>query len=369
MCKKIMAVILSLALLLGCAAAVAEEPQAVSEKTKLGTISINGAFTLKVGIPEGYTLTPLVMNRDQVLSLFTSEDPEAPIMQLSVAFDESFADVERMNDLTQEDRELLELSYTVMDPTVVIEYGQTGLGTELLIARQETGDQHYIDFLSIYKGYFVEFAMVAAATATDKTLTPEQMRLCIDFLTDLDFVEAGEEDVLAQDRAGQTLTVMIRDYDAATGKLSLAVRKPVKLAAETVEGITEGDTLVIGTETVEVETVETLEDGSYSINSVYTLTKQEDGEYTAADYDMILMEDAESLTLDLPATAEFVDEIDPESLEMILEPETLTATDFTEKFRAEKEGMGPGFAADNVQVTFDADGNIARIVRIYVPWQ
>ena len=56
--KKILSMILSLMLLLGCVSAMAEAGENdISAKVSLGTVSINGAFTLQCGIPEGYGRT------------------------------------------------------------------------------------------------------------------------------------------------------------------------------------------------------------------------------------------------------------------------------------------------------------------------
>ena len=52
--KKIISVLLSLALLLSCAAALAE----TAEKTELGTLNINGEFTLNAAIPKAIPWTP-----------------------------------------------------------------------------------------------------------------------------------------------------------------------------------------------------------------------------------------------------------------------------------------------------------------------
>ena len=41
-----------------------------------------------------------------------------------------------------------------------------------------------------YKGYFVEFVLTASPEASTKSLTQEQMKTAVDFLTDLDFVPA-----------------------------------------------------------------------------------------------------------------------------------------------------------------------------------
>ena len=49
--KKVIALLLSLTLLLSCAAVFAEN---APEKEQLGTINVNGEFNLKCALPEGY---------------------------------------------------------------------------------------------------------------------------------------------------------------------------------------------------------------------------------------------------------------------------------------------------------------------------
>ena len=55
--KKIIAILLSLALLLGCAAGQAEG----AEKQSFGPIRVNGEFTLTGSLPEGYKVIPFEM--------------------------------------------------------------------------------------------------------------------------------------------------------------------------------------------------------------------------------------------------------------------------------------------------------------------
>ena len=73
---------------------------------------------------------------------------------------------------------------------VEISYKETGHGTKLLIAKETGNDTDFVDILAIYKGYFIEFNMTPNPKAASQTLTDEQIQMCIDFLTDLDFVEA-----------------------------------------------------------------------------------------------------------------------------------------------------------------------------------
>ena len=115
--KKILSMILSLVLLLGCAAAAGEE---TASKVKLGTVDINGAFTLQCGIPEGYEAKPVLVTTDMLIATIETKDPQKPMMTLSVSFDETYADVERMNDLDADALALLEETFYIVDPTVEI---------------------------------------------------------------------------------------------------------------------------------------------------------------------------------------------------------------------------------------------------------
>ena len=50
--KKLIALLLALALMLGCCAALSE----TAAKTVLGSINMNGAFKLQCSLPDNYTL-------------------------------------------------------------------------------------------------------------------------------------------------------------------------------------------------------------------------------------------------------------------------------------------------------------------------
>ena len=70
---------------------------------------------------------------------------------------------------------------------VEISYSETGYGTKLLIAREVGSDTDFVDILAIYRGYFIEFTMTPNPKAANQSLTDEQIKMCIDFLTDVDF--------------------------------------------------------------------------------------------------------------------------------------------------------------------------------------
>ena len=360
--RKILAVILSVMLLLGAASAAGES----AGKVAIGTISINGAFTLQCGLPEGYTLTPVKVSQEQIIAMIRSEVPEKPVMVLSVAFDETYSDVERMNDLTNEELDILEATYIEDDPGVEITYGETGYGTLLLIARHETETLDYIAFLSIYKGYFIEFVLTPSEQAEDKNLTEDQLKACIDFLTELDFIPAvvpvgGNWQMVA----GKTVITNLRDYDAEANTVKAEAMRSITLDPAEIDGLKAGDKLTVGQETFEIDTIEKDEYGDIIINDELILTAADDGLH-AYMYDHEYMEAFVNLTLTVPDGVVFVDGINPETGEILEQPTEHTAEELKAMLTA---GGYPDFASDNVYVTFDDNGEMTRVERFYTPWQ
>ena len=56
------------------------------------------------------------------------------------------------------------------------------------MARETGNDVDFVDILAVYKRYFIEFNMTPSPDAANKELTDEQVQMCIDFLTDVDFI-------------------------------------------------------------------------------------------------------------------------------------------------------------------------------------
>ena len=362
--KKIIAVFLCLAMLAACAAVFAEQEK--SEKVSIGKISINGAFDLQCALPDGYSVQPLIVERDQVVALVSSQDAAKPVMYLSVAFDETYADVQRMNDLDADALALLEQTFTDLDPTVDLSYGETGLGTHLLIARQFGEDvDNYVAFLSIYDGYFVEFVLTPPSLNSGLKLSEDYVDMCIEFLTEMDFIPAAEGEY-AGNISGKTFPAVLGAYDAASGTLEVTLRAAVTLDGTVINSLSAGDTLTIGDEAVEIVALDTEEDGDFLINDEISLRRQEDGSYKAYFYESEYRTNLATLHLNVPDTLVYTDNIDPESLDMLDEPEILSAADFLAELAANDS---IGFAADNVLVTFSEEGELAQVERYYVPWQ
>lgn len=387
MMKKLIALLLALALTLGCCAVFADEEEAPAEETavateeaaeavsdsgakqNLGQISINGAFTLMAKLPEGYVLQYQEGSRDDVIAIMTKEnDPSAPVMMLHVAFDETWSHIERLNDATEEELAMLEATYTEQDPTVELSFATTDYGTLLLVAKQLERETDYMVLMSIYKGYFIEFAVTAGFEAEDRNLTDEQILPCVQFLSDLDFIPAGEEGE-AVNLAGKTYCALMGNYNEEKNTVSMTLKESVKLSAEDAEAIVVGDKVVLGPETVDVETVEVNEYGDIVLNDEVYLVKQDSGEYTAKYYgDEEILQIVIATEVEIPETAVFLDNVAPETFEMLDEPVQHTAKEFIEMLTAHDDA-DVGFTSDNVTVTFDEDGVLTLINRFYAPWQ
>ena len=178
--KKVLALLFCLALMLGCAA-VAE----TAEKTYLATVDMNGAFKLQCALPEGYGIEEIESNEATYIAMFKA-DESRPLLTLSIAYNELYSDVFRMNDLDAETLAQIEDSFKAEDD-VEITYTETAYGTKLMVVKEADGSADYVDFYSVYLGYEIEIVVVAQ---DENGLTDEQIQMVIDFLSELDFVEA-----------------------------------------------------------------------------------------------------------------------------------------------------------------------------------
>lgn len=193
--KKIISMLLALALLLGCGAALAE----AAEKTQMGTLEMKGAFTLKCAIPENYKLMVIEETPEKMFAQLVPEDQKKPCVTISIAYNDEYSDVERMNDLPEEQLKRIEASFMQMDD-VKFEYRETGLGTKILVVTEddsdEDGDTDFVDIYSIYKGFETEFKMIPgkdpAAEDDDVDMTEDQIKMLVDFITGIDFVDAAK---------------------------------------------------------------------------------------------------------------------------------------------------------------------------------
>lgn len=165
-----------------------DKPVVIEEEgtTTLGTLTVNGEFELTCKLPEGYKLQVVEMRGESIIASVTSDDVTKPQMYLSIAYNELYADVQRMNDLDEDRRIILEQSFTTMDE-VEITKAETGLGTDLMMVRNVGSGTDFVDFIFIYDGYLIEFNMTPSPSLGDQRLTDEQIEVAIQFLTEVMF--------------------------------------------------------------------------------------------------------------------------------------------------------------------------------------
>lgn len=186
--KKIIALLLGLTLLLGCAA-LAED----AGKETMGTLNVNGAFQIKGQIPDGYRLSILDANNTNIYALISTEAADKPQMTLSIAFNDLFTGEDgtamRLNDVDAEGIEAIKASFLEQVPDAVFEDAETALGTRLLVVKGHVDENSsVVAFYSVYKSYEIELVADMGMNAGTVDLTEDQVRTIIDFLTNLDFV-------------------------------------------------------------------------------------------------------------------------------------------------------------------------------------
>ncbi len=184
--KKTMTLLLALSLLLFSCAALAEE----DAKQQLGVIDMNGVFRLQCAVPEGYSTQIMSKDNEGALVAIGPDDKTRPSAYLVVEFDEQFADVRRMNDMTDEEKQWLIDTFTKSGDVVEVTYRETAHGTQLMIVQESYGETDYISIITVYEGYMVEFDLVPSQqmTLNGQGLSEEAIQMSIDFFSELDFV-------------------------------------------------------------------------------------------------------------------------------------------------------------------------------------
>ncbi len=181
--KKMFALLLSLAILLGCCTALAEAPA----KTELGTVRMNNAFRLQCALPENYELNIVSKDNEGMFAIIQTNDETKPMMFLTIEFDELHYDVARLNDMTEDQLQEVIDTFVNDGDNVTVSYGETAHGTRLMIVQDASERVDFLAFVTIYEGYMIEFDMTAGAAA-EEGLSEAQIKMCIDFLSDLDFI-------------------------------------------------------------------------------------------------------------------------------------------------------------------------------------
>ena len=173
--KRITALALSLIMILCAICAFAEE----TGKTEIGTLKVGEAFSIRSRMPEGYTYMPVTTTELNMVGILSAGESK-PVVTVSIAYNEEYAETERFNDVDETIVEEIRESFREADEEVTFQDLETAYGTRLL---KVTGDG-FVDIYTIYKGYELEFVM------TGEALTDADVQMLVDFISDMDFVTA-----------------------------------------------------------------------------------------------------------------------------------------------------------------------------------
>ena len=168
--KKILMIALSLIMILGVAAAS-------GENAEMTTLKVNEAFEIRSKLPEGYSYQTLKEEDLYIIGMLTG-DVGRPMITISISYNEEYDDVERFNDVDEATVEEIKYSFLDMDEGVVFEDLETAYGTRLL----KVSGSGFVDIYTIYKSYELEFVM------TGDALTDADVKMLVDFISDMDFV-------------------------------------------------------------------------------------------------------------------------------------------------------------------------------------
>jgi len=189
--KKLLSLMLCLALLVCSCSALAEAPE--GEKESIGMIGVEDSFDIKCRLPEGYQVAITAADATSIYADVTSKDPEKPVLTVAIAFNDTYVQdgkALKLNDFSEEEIALLKESLVEMMTDSEIEDAETAYGTKLIIVKGHILERTIVQVFSVYKAYEVRVVAYKGQEASDVTLTDEQIQMIIDFLSEMDFVEA-----------------------------------------------------------------------------------------------------------------------------------------------------------------------------------
>ena len=71
---------------------------------EIGSITVNGSYTISCVKPEGYEIKVLEEDSTRILgTIIADEDGKRPVMTFSIVYEETYSGIDRMNDMSEED--------------------------------------------------------------------------------------------------------------------------------------------------------------------------------------------------------------------------------------------------------------------------
>lgn len=169
--KKIIALLCAVLLL---AASCASADTVVEFRDRL---QLNGS------LPQGYRSTLLDQQDLMMSGQIVSENAASPLLEVYIAFNESYAAVASLKDLDQATLDGIRQDFS-MEYDVTFEQFETASGDSLLLVRDNGGQ--FLDFYTVSLGYEIELTLFPAE---GQTLTEEQINRCLELMRTLDIVQ------------------------------------------------------------------------------------------------------------------------------------------------------------------------------------
>ena len=170
--KKITALLCALLLLAVSCACAAGSP----------IVEFRDRIQLNGSLPDGYSYSLEEQAELTLKGTVNSADPAAPFLVVFIGFNESYAGVESLDKLDQASLEIVKQGFSAED-SVSFDMIETAAGDRLLAVRENNG--RFLDLYTVCLGYEIELTL---CPADGRTLTEEQIRLCLDYINQLDIV-------------------------------------------------------------------------------------------------------------------------------------------------------------------------------------
>ena len=176
--KKIISLLLSMMLLFSCSLAFAQEQTVVD---------ISGRFQIKGALPDGYQLSILSQDSLSLEGEIKSADPDAPVMHLYVAYDETKNGIMTLKDLPGSELENVRQSFL---EEYVVDFSEltTASGLPMLVVKEIQDAPDFLDFYTVYLGHEIELWLNRPDGAADPSLPEEQLAAWTAFVKALEFV-------------------------------------------------------------------------------------------------------------------------------------------------------------------------------------
>ena len=167
--KKITALLIA-AMLLFTASAFADS----------AAVAFQDRFEIRADLPDSWHCT-IVSQNDMTLEGYIRSDGDdlaAPVMNVFVSFNESYAGVNALGELDDEALEIIKAGFSE-ENEITFDTLTTDSGLSLLVIRETGADQDFLDFYTIWQGYEIELTLMAGDQVAGRVLTEEQVQSCL----------------------------------------------------------------------------------------------------------------------------------------------------------------------------------------------